>query len=271
MIASEIQVLTSRGWKDYNNLYIKDKIISYNKDKKHTEDDYIYTIETSYIEEAIIDLTFKSMKQMVTRDHPMIIVDANTKEIEIREARDCFTKSFNRRYPILYNRGYETYKRTQDIEDIKWAARYLASYSTTRYFDQYPSKAVEIISDLTEIEAKQFIDTFCHWNVKLRTTRAWNYIVHLRNFDVRDMLIHVATRAGIGAQWSIHNTPRMNANPKWCIKFAADSDAFIKRLTGHWSTYRYEGVMYNISTNNGNFLAKTWRGTFLIGCKTKGE
>lgn len=269
MITIDTRIWTTRGWRWYDDLMIGETIMSYNELKGYNEYDKISSIKSEMRAEGIIGLKSKSMDQKITTDHPMLVINRSSKELERIRAGDLFFHSLMHKRKVLYNKGFEPYLRSQDWEDIKWSARYAASFAQNKTFSTYPQEILDIIENLTAIEAQQWIDTFVHWNIKRITGKAWGYIVCLRNHMVKDMLFHIAPRAGLGVQWSVHRGFTFAPKGMWAIKLSSMHDnATYRKNTGWWRD-RYEGLMYNISTSNGNFLARTKRGTFLIACDKK--
>lgn len=270
MISIDTRIWTNRGWKYYDDLIYGDKVISYNEDKGYNEYDRISSLRSEYREEGIIGLRFKSMHQRISRDHDFLLINTNTKELKRINAEELFFSSLRYAWLILYNRPLEPYTRSYDMEDLKWSARWAASFAQVKNFSTYPQELLDHIHDIRGLEARQWLDTFVHWNIKRAASRTWNYAVCLRNHDVRDMLFHVGPRAGVGVQWSPHRGYAFKPGGMWSIKLSSIKDVSMNRWqkTG-WFRERYEGLMYNIATSNGNFLARTKKGTFLIACDKK--
>lgn len=271
MITIDTRVWTKRGWRWYDDLIIGEEIISYNESKGFTEYDKISSMQSDWKTEGIIGLRSKSMDQKVTLDHPLLVINRSSKELERIPAKELFFRTMISSRKILYNRGFEPYNRTQDIDDISWSARYVASFAQSKQFDTYPAEIFEIIKEFTAIEAQKWIDVFVHWNIKRATGKPWGYIVCLRNHMVRDMLFHVAPRAGIGVQWSPYGGYAFKPGGMWAIKLSSMNDNATYRINTGWWRTRYEGLMFNITTQNGSFLARTKRGTFIMACNKIGE
>jgi hypothetical protein len=272
MISEDTLVWTTRGWRRYHDLMIGERIISYNPSKNYCEYDHVSSIETDYMKQMFLTIKHKSIHMYISQDHPLSLYDEQYKTYSRVSINDVFGRNLKLSRNVLYNRPFEPYRRSQDLEDVRWSARIAASYCKLKNFDEYPEKIFDIIKDITCVEAREWIDTFYHWNVKIRSSPAWMFSTCLRNKLVRDMIFHVAPRAGVGALWASVNReagPDFNImKSPWAMRISNISDARIA-LNAGWGKKSYSGVCYNISTKNGTFLAKRWAGTFLMSCNIK--
>jgi hypothetical protein len=143
------------------------------------------------------------------------------------------------------------------MEDIKWSARMAATISNHKkaYFD--------IPRDLGGYEAQEWLDTFFHWN-KMISARNWMAAVRLTNLVVRDSILDIAPRAGVGAIWqsAYKGKPTMLMTTNGYVS---------PSLNNGWYKKPIDGLVFNLSTKNGNVLVKSNNGTYLVACEYTGE
>lgn len=271
MITGNTLIWTSRGWRDYANVMIGEKIISFNSDKNITEYDQILEIKQEYVTEGFMGLRSKSSNQLISIDHPLITINNRTKNVERHRIKDVFLQTFRKTDRILFNRVFDPYKYTATLDDIEWSARMISTFSKERKF-QYSNElrmALSIAEDLGGIESRNWINTFFNWGIKKSNGHQWRYSTFLRNKDVRDIIFTVGSRTGSGVQWAPKPPLLINRkNSMWLMSISTQQDITAGLSIG-WYKNRYEGLAFNLVTNNGSFLARRNGGTFLIACNKK--
>jgi hypothetical protein len=265
MITSDTLVYTNEGWKKCWDLYVGQQVRSYNPVTNTCVDDIVFSIETDFVATGLMGIKSKSMDQLITQDHPIIIVNIVTKESITKTIGEHFYHTATGNKRILHNRSYNYYITTRDIEEIKWSARICASYAQVDGFfsDQ---NAILIAKNLGGYESWIWLDTFFHWNV-LRSNTTKMGTCFLRNRVVREILLDLAPRAGYGIKFMPYFRNRSVAQKggSWTIQLDHQQDVIVLRRLG-WYLKRYEGNVFNIKTKNGSFLAKRNNGTFLMAC-----
>lgn len=256
----ETLVWTKRGWLTANELVIGDVVISYNPSRACTEYDIVSYIKTDYKTNAIMGLKSHSMNLALTPDHPFIVKNNINKSLTIKPINELFLDAFNENKTVLYCAPFEPYLVSHDLEDIAWTARVASSFGNVRYMPiEYFNEIWNIVNELGAIEAQHWIDVFFHWGV-LEGGTYWSKATKLSNRQARDMVYHIAPRAGFGA--------RFMPNPKkvgqWIIGLSTQNAPQIRKT--HWYRDRVEGQFFNIKTNNGSFLGRKTGGTFLCPC-----
>jgi len=261
MIYADTLIWTKRGWLRAEELVIGDVVISYNSSRNCTEYDNVDYIKIDYGANPILGLKTNSMNMAVTPDHPVLIKDRGTKIVERKSMDDVFLYTFKRDKSFLYTSPFEPYLRGQDLNDVAWSARVASSFGNVRYMPIELFHAVwNIVDDICGIEAQHWIDTYFHWDV-LQGGTYWSKAVKLRNRQTRDMVYHIAPRAGFGA--------RFMPNPKkptgqWIMGLSVQNSPKIGKSS--WYRDRLQGFVFNIKTKNGSFLARKTGGTFLCAC-----
>lgn len=260
MIYSEfLWVWTINGWKRPHDLYIGDTIMSFNPDRNCCEYDKVYSVETAFNEQMGLGIWNKGMRQLLTPDHHILVWHYKNKQLERFPIEDRFMRKIH--FPhkgIIYNSMYEPYIRTQDIEDIKWSARVTATYCMSKkYVDVW-----DIVRNLGGYESQIWIDTFFHWN-SLLYSGSWQYRVRLPNHSIRDIIFHIAPRAGLGAYWK--QPDKIIRDYSICI---SNSDPVHVNSKLGW-VMKPMDYMFNMSSKNGNFLARNTRANFIVACDYK--
>lgn len=254
-------IWTKRGWLRADELIIGDVTISYDSQRNCTEYDKISHIQTEYGINAILGLKSHSLNLSVTPDHPFILRNTKYKFIERKAISDVFLKSFNEERTVLYAAPFEPYLLSKDLDDVAWSARVASSFSNSRYMPISHIKDIwDIVEDLCAYEAQHWVDIFFHWNVLLAGSY-WSKAVKLENKQVKDLVHHIAPRAGFGSK--LTRNPKIAGN-KWIIGLATQNAPQIRNI--NWYRDRIEGLTFNVKTKNGNFLAKKSYGTFLCPC-----
>lgn len=255
--ANHIFVWTSRGWTKPSDLYIGDKIISFNPDRNCSEYDEVYSIKQEWRELMGLGIYHKSMRQLLTPDHPILVWHEKKKELQRPSIESRFMGAIAGNTSVIYNSMFEPFYRSQDLEDIRWSARMAATYSM---YDR-PVDIWNIISDLGGYEAQVWLDTFYHWN-SLMPAFKWQYAVRLPSLWVRDIIFHVASRAGLGCYWAPPKTV------KHSVMYLSTSNNIYTRASAGWVMIP-TNLLFNISSKNGNALVKTDRGNFIVACDYK--
>jgi hypothetical protein len=251
------RIWTPFGYKFAEDLYIGEKVISYNESRGVCEYDSILRIEMDYMQGPGLGIDSKSMRLTLTPDHPLMIWHGVTKEIRRIPIEDRFMRGSHKSLYILPWALFEPYMRTQEIEDIKWVARMLASYNHKRA----PMVEESIISDLGGYEAQEFIDTFFHWN-KMRRAQNWMCAVRLNSEYVRDIIFNIAPRAGLGSK---------RYYEKGSCNIAVTTPGKIRPNKVNWFRSEIDGMVFNITTKNGSVLARSTNGTFLTACNKESD
>ncbi len=268
MISGNTLIWTSRGWRDYANVMIGEKIISFNENKNATEYDQILEIRQDYVAEGYMGLKSRSCNQLISVDHPLIIINNRSKDAGRHRIKDVFLQNFGKAERILYNRVFDPYKYSAPLDDIEWSARLISTFSKEKKF-QYSKQlyqALSLVEDLGGIESRHWINTYFHWGIKKSNGMQWKYSTFLRNKDVRDIIFTVGSRTGAGVQWAPKPPLLVNRkNSMWLMSISTQTDT-MAGLSNGWYKERYEGLAFNLVTNNGSFLARRNGGTFLIAC-----
>jgi hypothetical protein len=247
---------TPFGWHFAEDLWVGQRVISFNADRGCCEYDTIESIEIKRMQTSGYGLEFSSMRQVLTPDHPLLHWRADTKVLQRVPIKDLFMRRFNSggRSSILVSMLFEPYKRTQDIEDIKWSARIAATMSRHRRATIYDR---DMLRELGGYEAQVWTDTFFHWNKKL-PAKNWMACVPLTNLELRDIVLSTASRAGRGARYMLVPTgPRMYVTHS---SFAYPTSDY------NWFKRPINGDVFNVTTKNGSILAATNKGTHLLAC-----
>lgn len=254
-------IWTKRGWLRAEDLVIGDIVVSYNPSRNCTEYDSIGWIKLDYGIKPILGLKTNSMNLAITPDHPFILKNNVSKVIERKAMDDVFLSVFSNNKSVLYTAGFEPYLTSQDIDDVNWSARIASSFGNTRCMPiEYFQEIWNIIEEISAFEAQAWIDTFYHWNVLLSGTY-WSKAVKLSNKQTRELVYHVAPRAGFGTRFMVN--PRKPG--QWIIGLSTQNSPQIKKT--NWYRDRVEGYFFNIGTRNGSFLARKTGGTFLCSCE----
>lgn len=248
------RIWTPFGYLFAEDLYIGEKVISFNPERGVCEYDKIYSIEMDYKSCMGFGLNFKSMRQLLTPDHPIMIWDFKNKQLKRMPIEDKFMSSTGENKAVLLHALFEPYLQTQDEEDIKWSARMAASYCN------HPRARIDIsdiVKDLGGYEAQLWLDTFFHWN-RLVPMRNWMATVKLKNHEIRDTLFDIGPRAGVGIKsyrFREQNYVSMTV------------DGAVRPVSGWgWFKQPIEEPVFNLTTKNGNVLARSSNGTYLLAC-----
>lgn len=261
MIHTDTLIWTKRGWLKAEELIIGDVTISYNQLRNCTEYDLVSNIQIDYGINPFLGLKTHSMNMLVTPDHPFITMNKVTKTSSRKIIDDVFLTSIKDSLSILYTSAFEPYSISQSLDDIAWSARVASTFGNVRampvdLFDE----VWNLVENIAGIEAQHWIDIFYHWNV-LESGTYWSKAIKLRNKHSRDLVSHIAPRAGFGS--------RFMPNPKrptsqWIMGLSTQKYPVVN-IT-NWYRERLETYVFNIKTNNGTFLAKKTGGTFLCAC-----
>jgi hypothetical protein len=264
MIPDRILVWTTRGYQNIENVHVGDRVISYNAARNCTEYDTVSAIHTEYVSTGLIGIKKVGLHCLMTPEHPLLVTNVYTKEVERIAAEDLFMRKLSKKKAVISNRMFEPYRRTQDIADVEWTARLAASSSRHSAPPLYNDAIWDVLKDLTAEEAQAWLTTYFGWNI-MHPRLHYGKTTLLRSKFVRNMLYHVAPRAGVGTYWGPYK-PRGNHNIYIsAFSITLQRDIPISHRTS-WCADRQNGIIYNISTKNGSFLARYLGGTFLMAC-----
>jgi len=270
MIPDRILIWTTRGYQNVNNVHVGDRVISYNPKRNCTEYDTISNIETKYVQQGLLGIKKMDLHYLLTPDHPILTINPYTKETNRLPIDKLFMKKTNAKLNIIGNRIFEPYRRTQDSEHLEWTARLAASASRQESPSHYSEIIWDSLRNINGEEAQIWLNTFFHWNI-LKPRPIFMKTILLRSKWARDMVYHTAPRAGVGTFWGPYKNKAYHYKYIQAFSIGKNSDHSIHHKA-QWRADRQEGIVYNISTQNGSFLARYLGGTFLLACNhTKGE
>lgn len=267
MIPDRILVWTTRGYQQIGNVAVGDRIISYNESRGCTEYDEVLAIETEYVRMGLIGIKQIGLHYISTPDHPVLLIDQKTRELDRVPIEDLFMRKTGKNKAIISNKMFEPSQRTLDLDYLEWTARLAASSSREKMPVLENDLIWDSLGEITGPEAQHWLNTFFHWNI-LKPRNHYMKTILMRNSFVRDMLYHVAPRAGVGTYWgSIRTHPRVN---KFVMAFSITKEKeHIISVPEQWRADRHVGIVYNITSRNGSFLARYLGGVFLLACLKK--
>ena len=253
-------VYTNRGWVSPEELMWGDRVVSFNPERGVCEYDKVYGIQLDYKQCSGLGIRSNTMRSLLTPEHPLMIWDNKKKKLTRTPIKEVFMSKYNYGRPtsILAHRLFEPYRRTQDMDDIRWSARIAATFSNARHAF-VPEQ--HMVDDLGGLEAQAWLETFFHWNRKLPGVN-WQGTVRLGNRQVRDMLFNIGWRAGVGVKW---RRPRKS----YAVSITNHGDATPYADSG-WMSHQIDGLVFNVSTKNGNVLMRSYNGTYLMACEYGG-
>lgn len=252
-----MRIWTTFGYLFVDDLYIGEKVISFNPKRGICEYDTIQAVEVKYTNCMGLGINAKSMRLVATPDHPLLIWNEQSKVLDKVPIEKIFMRSVPKNSCILNNALFEPYKRSQDLDDIKWSARIAATLANYR---NAKLDIGNVARDLGGYEAQVWLDTFFHWNI-LRPVNNWMKSVRLTNSEVRDTIFNIAPRAGVGARRYIY---------KGKLLASITTDGAVYPLSSSWFKQTIQETVFDLTTRNGNVLARSSYGSFLIACN-KGE
>jgi hypothetical protein len=252
------KIWTPYGYTPVQDLYIGEKIISFNPDRGVCEYDSIQQIEIEYMSCMGMGLNAKSMRQLMTPDHPVLHWNSKTKTLIRYPAQERFMYSLTAGRPIaiLHHALFEPYKRSQTMEDIRWSARMAASISNHK---RAKLDVGNILDDLGGFEAQEWLDTFFHWH-RLQRCYGWSWTVKTSNKEVKRLILDIAPRAGVGAK--AHYT-----NGSLMISVTHNGEICKISKKNGWFNLPINDLVFNLTTKNGNFLMQSFGGTYLAAGK----
>lgn len=247
------QLWTPHGWIRPEHLYVGLKIMSFNPDRGVCEYDTIKSIKTDNMQCMGYGINVKSISQLLTPDHDLLIWNSYTKKLTKKNIEDRFMVSINPTWNsfILASAPFEPHKRMNDLEDIKYSARMAASISKHRF--AYSGK---IETEMSGYEAQVWVDTFFHWN-KLLYGSNWMATVELNNKYIRDILYEIVARAGIGLKYRFRGSKKI---------VSVSMNGFVATGNLSWFKKTIDGPVFNITTKNGSAVARNAGGNFLLAC-----
>jgi hypothetical protein len=266
--AMGVQIWTKRGWKNIDDVFVGDQVISYNPKRNCTEYDEVSNIILDYGSNHLLGYRNKSASILMTKDHPVLVIDKSTALSYRQQIDDIFLDYLVKGRSMLYNRWFEPYTVTKDPEDVLWSARMAATfiYSERLIPIKYQDQIWDIIKDLNGLQAQQWIEQFYSWS-RQAPSSIWMHSTVLHNRQLRDMLFHVGPKAGLGVQ--LHRGFGSQSR-KFFISVSDTRDLTIYGLES-WKQERHIGSVFNVSTKNGSFLARSNSGTFIVACDIKEE
>ncbi len=252
------RIWTPYGYKFVDDLYIGERVISFNPSRGVCEYDTIQSIEIEYKRCMGYGINSKSMRQLVTEDHPILIWNDTSRDLTRVPIADRFLGTISRKKSVLFAAPFEPFSWSQEIDDIKWSARIAATMANHKY----PWEDLNyIVSNLGGYESQVWLDTFFHWN-KLMSGKNYMATVRLVNKYVKDLVFHIAPRAGVGAKWY----PIKQNN---LMSITTNGRIYLDSRIG-WFRQKIDEPVFNVTTTNGNVLSKASNGTFLVACKLAG-
>lgn len=261
--AKGLRIWTDRGWKLVPDLSIGDQIISYNPARNCTEYDELAGIELGWNLRGAMSIQTKGMYQWLTPDHPILLHNMQTKITRREPIESIFMHPFAQKERVLYNRWFEPYQSTADLEEVKRIARIFSTYAKYARFDLDVQPMWQVIQNCGGHEARIFLDTFFHWNLMLFYSR-WNATIELRNEELADMLFQIIARAGLGGFWA----PYIFKKHIWAISISNSDDLCVNSKAG-WKLNTMDGPVFNVATRNGNILVRQRSGNFIVACEYK--
>lgn len=256
MISDIHHIYTDRGWKTIYDLSVGDRVVSYNPDTNYNEYDQVSAIYTEYKSKLLLGFKRFGVYCLMTDRHPLMLMHNKTKVIERVAVGELFGLD-NRRQRIIYSRPLDPYNITKNKDDICWSARVAATYLHERSFGPERNEVWSIIRDTTGIEAQWWLEAFFAWT-KLCRSPIYMKTANYRNTEVRDMIEYMAPRAGVG--YATARKIRMLP----IISITNQVDLAMNRSS--WFSKSQEGLLYNIATRNGNFVARSYQGNFIVAC-----
>jgi hypothetical protein len=255
-----VRVWTPFGYLPVNELYVGEKVISFNPDRGVCEYDTIQGIQIEYTKCMGLGVSSKSVRQVLTPDHPLLMWDSSRKQLQYRPIEDRFMINMLRVHTVnlLAHAVFEPYLVSQNEEDIKWSARMAASIANHK---RAKLNVGSILDNLGGYESQLWIDTFFHWN-KMLSGRNWMGTVWATNKEVVDAVFNIGPRAGVGIKWY----PR---NASYVISVTTNGLVSPMSPSG-WFKNPLDGLVFNVTTRNGNVLIKCVKGTSLVACN-KGD
>ncbi len=253
--------MASAPGKKSDELVIGDKTISYNQSRNCSEYDEISSIQIDYGIKPVMGLRTSSMNMCVTPDHPLIVIDSESKRAEVKETRDLFLSYLRKNKSVLYLSKFEPYSMNGQLDDIAWSARVASSFGNVLAtpLDIF-HKTWNAVEDIGGYEAEHWTDIFFHWSV-LQSGTYWSKAIPMSNKQTVELAYHVVPRAGFGVRYL--RNPRNTR--QWMLGLSVNNSPDISM--GNWYQDRIEGYFFNIKTRNGNFLARKTGGTFLCACE----
>lgn len=263
MIPDRTLIWTPRGYKNIRDLSVGDKVISFNPDKGYMEYDEVFSIKTDFYIGGLLGVKKVGCHFLLTPAHDILFINTKSRDTKRVPIEDRFMENAGGRNLLLGVKPFEPYKRSVDFDDVRWSARMAASSCRQDIPPLYEDKIWDIIKDITAPEAQEWLNTFFTWNI-LKPNPNYMRTVLMRNWFVRNMLYHVAPRAGVSTYWGPYRTKTWFQN---AFSLTKEGDHQLQRI--HWRADRHESIVYNIKTKNGNFLARYLGGLHIQACEVK--
>mgnify|MGYP006189883107 CR=1 FL=1 len=252
MIISNIQVWTNLGWLDPGDLSPGMRVISYSGSRRCCEYDEIHEIYQEYTNlKGLLGIKSKNMRIWYSPDHPLLL--ENEGAVSWTPIQDIFMRQGS----CIISKPFEPYGSSADLEDIKWSARYMAMFSREKYMPQKEYAEIKkLVRDIVGHEAQEWLQEFYRWNILIRGVN-WMKSALTRNRDIRDTMLHIAPRAGVGFCWWPMLHSRMRA-----ARITTLGNINLNKTT--YGMKDYSGLMFDIKTKNKNYLVKYRNSAFLV-------
>lgn len=249
IVCAKTRVWTTKGWLPPAQVSAGDTIISYNKERNCTEYDTVKEIRQDFtMRKELLGVRSKSAFLFVTPDHPLLIVKDGLQFIQIRDHLLSTGK-------MMMARPFEPYKETAPMEDVRWCGRYVALFNKNQYIPQI-DLVRSITKDMSGHEAQAWLEEYFRWNILMQGVN-WMKSSMLRNKITRDMILEIGARAGVGAAWWATEKRRYRT-----IRITTLDDINLNYT--HYGSKEYRGFLFDMKTNNNNFLIERRRGSFLV-------
>lgn len=256
MISSNVKVWTTKGWLPSSSITVGDKVISYNPDRNCTEYDEVLEARQDYtFIKSLMGLKIKNVKFWITPDHPLMLNGKNG--VNFVPIEDQWMRSAK----LIAHRPFETYNETADIEELRWSARHAALYSRAVELPKaFHKKIWRMVREISGYEAQCWLEEFYRWNTLHPSYQSWMKSAPLKNQQIRDLIFHIAPRAGVGCCWW-PMSPRLRSIYR-SMRITIIDDIKLNRMS--YGMKDYEGLLFDLKTNNKNYLIQYVRSVFLI-------
>lgn len=206
MITINNWIYTTRGWKTAEEVYVGDKIISFNPTRNCCEYDRIEAVEIKWLNTGGMGMQKLGAYCLISPDHPVILINKD-RSTERKKIKDVFTTNKT----LLFNKWFEPYHRSLDEEDIRYSARILAGYRMHCNPRIDFSWIKNIVSGLGGIEARWWLESFFQWGVLVNNV---NYTKNAKiaSGEIREIALIAAAKAGVGTDFH----KGWNSNTKKC-------------------------------------------------------
>lgn len=252
MIKEGVRVWTKRGWQYHEDLFVGDTVMSFNPYRGYCEYDTIQEVKQEYtFLKQMYGIKSKNIRMWYTPDHPLMLFSDKTRQTKFIPIEESFMRTGN----FIIARPFEPFNESSNNEDIKWSARYSAMFSRARYLPDMKN-IKSIVEELSGFEAQDWLEEFYRWNILIQGVN-WMKSSLLRNKDIRDLIFHIAPRAGVGSCWWPLIRSKMRA-----MRITTIADAHLGAM--NYGLKDYQGYLFDIKTSNKNYLVQYRQSTFLV-------